>query len=145
MTKVKLGGNGIAEAVGDHHPDHHASGDAVDGTPPGGNGSAGSDVVVTAATVGVVAVGAAIFEAALLPGIVLGVAAILAPKYLPKLGAAVNPLFKSTVRHAYKLGEKTREMVAEMQEQVHDIVAEVNAESDVKPADDKRPTNAPAA
>jgi hypothetical protein len=104
-----------------------------------------NDFVATAATVGVVAVGAAIFEAALLPGLVLGVAAMLAPKYLPKLGMALNPLFKSTVRSAYKLGEKTREMVAEMQEQVHDIVAEVDAEGEVKPAEPKRPARAAAA
>ena len=38
----------------------------------------------TVATVVVVAAGAALFEAALLPGLVLGVAAMAAPKYLPK-------------------------------------------------------------
>jgi hypothetical protein len=41
----------------------------------------------------------------------------------------MNPLVKSTVRGAYKMGQKTREMVAEMQEQVHDIVAEVDSEA----------------
>ena len=38
----------------------------------------------TIATVAVVAVGAALFETALLPGLALGVAAVAAPKYLPK-------------------------------------------------------------
>jgi hypothetical protein len=97
---------------------------------------AGSNEAVTiAATVGVVAVGAALFEIALLPGIALGVAAMLAPKYVPKVGAAVTPMFRSTVRGAYKLGQKTREMVAEAKEQVHDIVAEVHAEGEApKPA-----------
>jgi hypothetical protein len=47
--------------------------------------------------------------------------------FLPQIGAALNPLFRSTVRGGYKIGEKTREMVAEAQEQVHDIVAEANA------------------
>ncbi len=89
-----------------------------------------SAVVATVATVAVVGIGAAAFEAALLPGIVLGVAAMWAPQYLPKMGATLNPLFRSTVRGAYKIGQKTREMVAEAQEQVHDIVAEVHAESD---------------
>jgi cysteine sulfinate desulfinase/cysteine desulfurase-like protein len=46
------------------------------------------------------------------------------------MGAALNPLLKSTVRSAYKFGRKTREMVAEAKEQVHDIVAEVHAEGD---------------
>ncbi len=48
------------------------------------------------------------------------------------MGEALNPLFRSTVRGAYKLGNKTREFVAEAQEQVHDIVAEVHAEDDMQ-------------
>ena len=88
------------------------------------------DVVATIATVAVVGVAAAAFEAALLPGIVVGVAAVAVPRYLPQIGAAINPLFRSTVRGAYKIGQKTKEMVAEAHEQVHDIVAEVHAEGD---------------
>ena len=83
-----------------------------------------------AATVGVVAVGAALIEVALIPGIALGVAAMLAPKYVPKLGSAVTPMFRSSVRGVYRFGQKTREMMAEAKEQVHDIVAEVHAEDD---------------
>jgi hypothetical protein len=94
-----------------------------------------SDMVATVATVAVVGVAALAFEAALLPGIVLGVAAVAAPKYVPKLGAALNPLFRSAVRGSYKIGQKTKEMLAEAHEQVNDIVAEVHAEGDVaKPA-----------
>ncbi|HXW28687.1 MAG TPA: DUF5132 domain-containing protein, partial [Xanthobacteraceae bacterium] len=95
-------------------------------------------LVATAATVAVVGVGVAVFEAALLPGVVLGVAAMLVPKYLPRMGTALNPLFKSTVRGVYKVGQKTREMVAEAQEHVHDIVAEVDAEADFKNGDLKK-------
>jgi len=95
-------------------------------------------LVATAATVGVVGVGVAVFEAALLPGVVLGVAAMLVPKYLPRIGTALNPLFRSTVRGVYKVGQKTREMVAEAQEHVHDIVAEVNAEEDMKNGGSKK-------
>ena len=86
----------------------------------------------TVATVAVVGVGALVFEAALLPGLCLGVAAMLVPKFLPQIGTALNPLVKSTVRGAYRLGRKTREMVAEAEEHVHDLVAEVNAEAEVK-------------
>jgi hypothetical protein len=89
-------------------------------------------LVATAATVGVVGVGVAVFEAALLPGVILGVAAMLVPKYLPRIGTSLNPLFRSIVRGVYKVGQKTREIVAEAQEHVHDIVAEVNAEEDMK-------------
>ena len=98
-----------------------------------------NEAVTMAATVGVVAVGVALFEVALLPGMVIGVAAMLAPKYVPKVGAALTPMFRSTVRGAYKFGQKTREMVAEAKEQVHDIVAEVHAEGDVAKAAPPKP------
>ncbi len=90
----------------------------------------GNGVNKTVATVVVVAAGAALFEAALLPGLVLGVAAVAAPKYLPKLAGALNPLFKSTVRGTYKFAQKSKEMFAEAHEQVNDVIAEVKAESD---------------
>jgi hypothetical protein len=83
--------------------------------------------MVTTATVGIVCVGAALFEAALIPGMIIGVVAMLAPKALPRLGAAVEPVFRGAVRGTYKLGQKARHIMAEAQEQVHDIVAEENA------------------
>jgi hypothetical protein len=103
-----------------------------------------NEIVLTAATVVVVGVGAAIFEAALLPGLALGVVAALAPKVLPGLGASLNPLFRSTVRGAYKVGQKTKEMMAEAHEHVNDIVAEVHAEGEKIPAG-KSAQAAPAA
>jgi len=45
------------------------------------------------ATIGAIAAGAALLEAALIPGIALGGAAVLAPKYLPKLRQSLKPLF----------------------------------------------------
>jgi len=64
----------------------------------------------------------------LLAGVVIGVAAALAPKYLPKLSTRLKPLFNSTVRGAYKLSRKARSAVGELQEHVNDITAEVKAE-----------------
>ncbi|MGA8171432.1 MAG: DUF5132 domain-containing protein [Methylocystis sp.] len=93
-----------------------------------------SNIVATVATVGVVGIGVAVFEAALLPGLALGVVAMAVPKFAPKLGAALSPMFKSTVRGVYKLGQKTKELVAETNEHVQDIVAEVDAEAKGKPA-----------
>jgi len=90
------------------------------------------EIVATAATIGVVAIGAAVFEAALLPGLALGVAATLAPRVFPNVATALTPLFRSTVRGAYRLGQRTREAVAEAQEHVNDIVAEANAEDHAK-------------
>ena len=87
----------------------------------------GDDFTVAAATVGIICVGAAIFEAALIPGMVIGVAAMLAPKALPKLGAAVEPAFRGAVRGTYKLGQKARHIMAEAEEQVNDVLAEEKA------------------
>jgi hypothetical protein len=92
------------------------------------NGSSKDEAIATAATVGVVAVGAALIEAALIPGIIIGVAAALAPKYVPQMGSKLRPLFKTTVGGVYKLGQKTREAVAETRERMQDLVAEVAAE-----------------
>src|SRR3974390_2045434 len=75
----------------------------------------------TVATVVVVGAAAALFEAALLPGIAIGVAAVAAPKYLPKIAAGLSPLFKSTVRGTYKLAQKSKERFPEAHEQVHEI------------------------
>jgi hypothetical protein len=119
--------NGQASFSSDDVPPSHEAemhnGHAQEGEDDGGLRAA-------VATVAVVAVGAAVFEAALLPGIAIGVAAVAAPKYLPRLAGALNPLFKSTVRGTYKLAQKSKEAFAEAQEQVHDIVAEVKAEKD---------------
>ncbi len=126
MPKAKAEGNGSLETVTE--PIESAETEVLDE----GSEDRG-DMAATVATVAVVGVAAAAFEAALLPGIVLGVAAVAVPRYFPKMGAALNPLFRSTVRGAYKLGHKTREMMAEAQEQFHDIVAEVHAEKDIEP------------
>jgi uncharacterized membrane protein len=48
--------------------------------------------------VGLTALGAALIEAALVPGIVIGGAAFLAPKYLPKLRRQVKPVLDSMTR-----------------------------------------------
>jgi hypothetical protein len=94
--------------------------------PEAGNG--GESLMVGAATVGVICVGAALFEAALIPGMVIGVAAMLAPKALPRVSGAIEPAFRTAVRGAYKVGQKARHAVAEAQEQVRDIVAEEKAQ-----------------
>ncbi len=126
MSKFKVDstvGNGQAEPVA---PSAKAA--AAEAPKVEQNGSAKDDGISSVATIGIVAVGAALIEAALIPGIVIGVAAALAPKYVPQLGDKLRPLFKSTVGGLYKLGQKTREAVAETRERVQDLVAEVTAE-----------------
>ena len=134
MRKTKLEGDG----GGDHSAEHVETPEAEFIEPEDEDRS---ELVATVATVAVVGIGAAVFEAALLPGVVLGVAAVCVPRFLPQISTALNPLFRSTVRGAYKIGEKAREMVAEAQEQVHDIVAEVDAERNVDPTATKAPIN----
>lgn len=109
-----------------------------DVTPPSQEATDDAGLGKAVAAVAVVAVGAALFEVALLPGIALGVAAVAAPKYLPKLSGALNPLFKSTVRGTYKFAQKSKEMFHEAREQVHDVVAEVKAEADAAAKDTDR-------
>ncbi len=87
------------------------------------------ELMTKIATVGAIGVVAALFEVALIPGMLIGVGAMLVPAALPKLAEGAQPLFRKTVRGAYKLGQKTRHAFAEAQEQVHDIVAEANAEA----------------
>ena len=85
-------------------------------------------MIATVATVGIVGAGVVLVEAALLPGLMLGVAAMTAPKYLPQIGSALNPIFKSAVRGTYLFGQKTKEFVAETKEQFEDIAAEMASE-----------------
>jgi hypothetical protein len=90
------------------------------------------EIIATAATIAVVAVGAAVLEAALLPGIALGVVATLAPRALPSIGAALAPALRSSVRGVYRIGQRAREIAAEAQEHMSDIAAEADAEARAK-------------
>jgi hypothetical protein len=54
--------------------------------------------VSTTAAVGAIAAGVALIEVALIPGMVIGAAAVLAPKYLPKLGPSLLPLLNLSRR-----------------------------------------------
>jgi uncharacterized membrane protein len=56
------------------------------------------DFVTTAATFGVIAAGVALFEVALIPGMLVGGAAVLAPKYLPGLKRRLQPALNAAVR-----------------------------------------------
>ena len=49
-------------------------------------------------------------------------------------------MFRTSVRGVYRFGQRTREMVAEAQEHVSDIVAEANAEDRTKIVPAAKPT-----
>jgi uncharacterized membrane protein len=62
-------------------------------------------LLATAATVGVVVVGAALLELAVIPGVLIGGTAVLAPQYLPKLGRGVRSLFNASFLRRVEPGE----------------------------------------
>ena len=86
-----------------------------------------------------VGVAAALIEVDLIPGMLIGVAAMLAPNLLPKIGNGLRPLIKEAVRAGYNVASKAKETVAEAGEQFQDIVAEVKAEEHVPAADHGQP------
>jgi hypothetical protein len=130
-------------AAGAAHENAHAAEAApVNGTQAAtGDG----DLTTTVATIGVIAVGAALIEVSLIPGMLLGVAAMLAPKFVPKLGDGIRPLIKQTVRGAYKMAQKTREAVAEAGEQMQDLMAEARVEDEHAAAASKSASEAASA
>jgi hypothetical protein len=132
MEQQSRGANGGEQVAHSHDPDDETDHEDQD------------ELLATTAAIGVVGAGVLIFEAALLPGLVLGIVTMMVPKYLPRLGSAFNPLMKSTVRGAYKMGQKTKEMFAEAHEHVQDIVAEVDAEADKKVVPPKARTRSKA-
>jgi hypothetical protein len=82
--------------------------------------------IATAVTVAAVGIGAVALEAALLPGVLLGVAAMWLPHDVRQ---AFGPLARSTARGVYRIGEKTKELIADVRKEIEDIVAEVDAEN----------------
>jgi hypothetical protein len=62
-------------------------------------------------------------------GVAIGLGAlILVPAVLPIVGSVVKPLAKAAIKGGIILFEKTREVLAETQEVLEDLAAEVKAE-----------------
>jgi hypothetical protein len=75
-----------------------------------------------------VGLGLMIIRPRLLPGLVLGVAAMMAPRVFPGLQGSLRPLMKDVIRTGYMAAEKAKEIVAEAGEQLQDLAAEVRYE-----------------
>ena len=73
-------------------------------------------------------VAVAAIEAELLPGLLIGVGVMLAPKLVPGLGNVMRPLGKILVRVGYEVAVKAQEVIAEASEQVQNMVAEIKME-----------------
>ena len=114
--------------------EHSAAGSAASTAPETNRSQAGAEEAQNGAlgakiaTVAAVGVAAALIEVEWIPGLLLGVAAMMAPNLVPKIGQGLRPLIKGAVRAGYSVAERTRETVAEASEQLQDIVAEVRAE-----------------
>ena len=80
------------------------------------------------ATVAVVGIGVALIEVEWIPGMLIGIGAMLAPKFLNRVGAGLRPVLKGAVSAGYAFVEKTKETVAEASEDYQDIMAEVASE-----------------
>jgi hypothetical protein len=62
-------------------------------------------------------------------GVAIGIGAlILAPMVVPAVAAAVRPLIKAGLKGGILFYEKGKEMIAETQELLEDLAAEVKAE-----------------
>ena len=90
------------------------------------------------ATAAVVGVAAVLIEAELLPGILLGVAAMMVPKIFPGLTDFARPLVKSTIGLGYKAMAKAQRLVAEATDHAQDMLAEIKAEAGRRPSAEKR-------
>jgi hypothetical protein len=77
----------------DSLPDDPAP-ETADISPEGENRS---EMVATVATVAATGIAASVRQAAHLPGMVLGIAAIWASRHLPRNRAALNPLSRNTI------------------------------------------------
>jgi len=94
-----------------------------------------------AATVAVIGLGVALIEAELIPGMIIGAAAVLAPDLVPKLGRGLRPFIKGMMKAGYSLAQKARETAAEANEHLQDIAAEVKAEQSHPGTPQETPTH----
>ncbi len=80
------------------------------------------------ATTAAIIIGAALIEVELLPGLIIGAGAILLGKIFPEISGYVRPAVKGMVRAGFNATHKVRQIIAEANEQVSDLVAEVKQE-----------------
>src|SRR5262245_28767660 len=84
------------------------------------------DGSLTSAAITGVAV--ALLNAELLPGMAIGVAAVMGPRLLPFVGSVLRPVLRTVVKAGYATFETAREVAAEANEQFQDMMAEARAD-----------------
>jgi len=84
-----------------------------------------SSLITSAALIGI----GALIEPELLAGMAIGASIVLVSKWVPNIfGDVVRPIAKTAVKAGYAAVAATREVVAEVTEEVEDMMAEVRAE-----------------
>jgi len=109
-------------------PTHEEAAPPRPSRPAAGGGELENILGSRLATVAVVGLGVALIEVEWIPGMVIGIGAMLAPNLLKRLGAGLRPVLKGAVSAGYAFVEKTKETVAEASEGYQDIMAEVASE-----------------
>jgi hypothetical protein len=102
--------------------------------------AATAPITSTAAVVlGVGVATVALKKTAWIPGLLLGVGAMLVPKLFPGFGTSMRPLLKRAVATGMVVSEKTREAVERGREEIDDLVAEIRAENQTEPTPEPPP------
>lgn len=78
--------------------------------------------------VGPIGAGVMIFEAALIPGLLLGIATIAGSKHAVDVKSTLCPVIKSTIHSAHTASQYAKEFIAETQERMQDILAEIEVD-----------------
>jgi Protein of unknown function (DUF5132) len=76
----------------------------------------------------VAGVAVALLKPELLAGMAIGVAATMGPRLIPVVGSVLRPIFSTVVRAGYATVAAGREVAAEANEQLQDMVAEARAD-----------------
>lgn len=82
-------------------------------------------------TIGPIGAGNIIFEATLVPGILLGITAIAISRHATEVKSTLFPIVKSTIRSVQTAGQNARGFIAETQEKMDDILAEIDADQEL--------------
>jgi hypothetical protein len=92
--------------------------------PPVEEGTQAPSLLTSAALIGI----GVLIEPELLAGMAIGAGIVLASRWFPNVvGDLVRPIAKTAVKAGYAAAAATREMVAEVTEEVEDMMAEARA------------------
>src|SRR5260370_41215816 len=103
----------MAKEHGQATPAHEETDRASTSSPASGNGDLDGILGSRLATAAAVGIGVALIAAELIPGMLIGIRPMLAPKLLNRFGSGVRPLVKGPARARRAFGEQPQETVAD--------------------------------